>query len=148
MIRIRNKVSCCIVIILAVLLLVGCGKREKPKPIEGKYISVDGNSYILLENYKNGNAQSEKNKLMTESSDMIGTCELQFHNIDLSIIKNNIITMATTSYFQKHHLSKASQEEKDNVKNMLESNIDLDKQFAQNKAKVNYIYSTSEKNME
>lgn len=125
------------VLIISIVLLMGCGKKDVPKPISGKYISDDGNSYIMLENYKNG-----KYKGFNEE---IGYCELQFHNVDLSSFKQFGVMNSTGNYITNHKLENASKEEKNKIQEMYETNINMEKQFEANKAKFSFFYSSDEK---
>ena len=128
-----------LICMLGIILLncTSCGKKDVPKPIAGKYVSADGDSYIVVENYKSG--KSEK------FDEIIGCCDIQFTNVDLSSFSEFCVINGTGNYIVVNKLSGLSAEETEEIKKKFESNIDLNKQFIENKAEFGYFYSKDEK---
>ena len=120
-----------------IICFTGCSKKENNDPIDGKYISADGNSYIILTNYKD--VKSGK------FDEEIGRCNLQFFEIDLSPFSQFTILNGMGNYIMANKFTEISKEESDNIRNMFENKIDLDKQFKENKAEFSYFYSIDEK---
>ncbi len=135
----RRKIIVLLCVICIVFAnLVGCGKKDFPKPVSGKYVSVDGNSYIVIGEYSAG--KSEK------FDEVLGYCDIQFTNVDLSPFSEFSVINGTSVYIAINDLGgKLSSEEVKEIKKKFESNIDLNKQFVENKAKFGYFYSENEK---
>ncbi len=133
----KKKIINIFILYIIVLCMTGCGKEKVPKPVEGKYVSMDGSSYMVLSDYTD-----ERPK---DSEDVFGKCKLQFTNVDLSGFSEFCILNATSNYISVNKLSELSKEELDGIKKNFESNIDLKKQFMDNKAEFEYFYSEEEK---
>lgn len=131
-----------IVVLLCVVCLlcanfVGCGKKGVPKPVAGKYVSADGNSYIVLSNYK-----AEKSK---ESEDVIGYCDIQFSNVDLSTTLEYCVHISTSRYIEANKEKGLTEEDIEAVKKKFADDIDLQGQLIDNAAEFEYFYSETDK---
>lgn len=133
----KKKIINIIILYIIVLCMTSCGKEKVPKPVEGKYVSADGSSYIVLSDYTN---ESPK-----DSEDVFGKCRLQFTNVDLTAFAEFCILNATGNYISVNKLGNLSQEELAGVKKRFEDSIDLKKQFIDHKAEFEYFYSEEEK---
>lgn len=122
---------------LVVAYCVGCGVEEAPKPIAGKYISVDGNSYITLGEYSEGKSN--------EFDEIMGYCDAQFTNVDLSSFAEFCEFNGAGNYIVVNKLTGLTTEETAKIRERFRNNIDLNTQFVENKAKFGYFYSESEK---
>ena len=132
-----NKKMVRIFLIASVLLvLTGCGKKESPKPVEGKYVSLSGDSYIILSDY---NSESDK------KNDKIGECKLQFINVDLSNFYNYSVNNSCSNYISKNYPDGCTKDKINEIMDMYKEQIDLNKQFVENSAKFMYFYSETEK---
>lgn len=125
-----------IILLMMILCISGCGKEKPPKPIEGKYVSSNGNDYIILSNYV-----SKSNDL----NEKIGECDLKFTNVDLSGFYNFSVYNSASNYATRYFPDGCSEKEKDMLLEKYRKQIDLNKQFSENKAKFKYFYSTTEK---
>lgn len=123
-------------LIMLILGLSGCGKDKVPKPVEGRYVSLDGDSCIVLSNYS-----SQKN----EKDGQIGTCNLWFKDVDFSDFQNFSVQNSAINYKTKMYPEGCSDNEMDEIIKMFENQIDINKQFSENKALFTYFYSESEK---
>lgn len=133
----RKSIVLFCVICIVFLNLTGCGKKETPKPIAGKYVSVDGNSYIVLENYRDGKSG--------KFDGTIGHCDIQCTNVDLSYFSEFSIGNTAREYIRAIKRSGGSPEGYEETKKKFESNIDVNKQFIENKDEFEYFYSEYDK---
>lgn len=120
-----------------IVCCLGCGAEEIPKPIAGKYISTDGNSYIVLGEYSQG--KSDK------FDEIMGYCDAQFTNVDLSSFAEFCEFNGAGNYIMVNKLTGLTTEETAEIRKKFRNNIDLNAQFVENKAEFGYFYSESEK---
>ena len=125
-----------IILLMMFLCLSGCGKEKPPKPMEGKYVSSDGNSYIVLSDYVLKDNDINKK---------IGECNLKFTNVDLSAFYNFSVSNSASTYVTRYFPDGCSEEEKDDLIAQYKKQIDLNKQFSEKKANFQYFYSKTEK---
>lgn len=120
-----------LMILSLLFILTGCGeKTDKTTVKEGKYISVDGESYITVENYKKG--KSDK------FEEVIGYCDIQFHNVDMSAFEEFYLINNTANYVMLNYDGKATEEQRQEIREMLMERVDFKNQFEENKA--NYFF--------
>lgn len=120
-----------LLLVTFLFMITGCDeKTDKTTVKEGKYISVDGESYVTVENYIKG--KSEK------FEEVIGYCDIQFHNVDMSSFEEFYLANNTTNYIQINMDGKATEEQLHEVKEMLIKRVDFKKQFEENAA--NYFF--------
>lgn len=141
MYRLLEKCKKSMILMLCVIILcfTGCGNKEKtPKPINGKYVSADGESYIILSEYEHGRPKGA-------DADVFGKGSLQFTNVDLSTFSKYCIHNNTSNYIYLNKLGGLSVEEREEITKMFEDKIDLENQFMNNSAEFEYFYSEVEK---
>lgn len=131
-----KKIVVKLFLIMLIMGLSGCGKDKIPEPVEGKYVSLNGDSFIVLSDY-----ESQKN----EKDGQIGKCNLQFENVDFSDFQNFSVHNSAINYRTKKYPDGCSDNEMDEMIKMFENQIDVNKQFCENKALFTYFYSESEK---
>lgn len=117
-------------ILLTVFILVsltGCKKdKNKITVREGRYVSVDGESYITVTDYKNGKSD--------EFEEVTGYCDIQFCNVDMSTFIDFYLANNTGSYVAVNMGGKATEKELDEIRKMLLERVDFKAQFEDNKA--------------
>lgn len=127
--KVKAKIILLVLIIIN-LLLTGCGKEKDSKVVEGKYVSVDGESYIVVDEYKKGGSD--------EFEQVIGYCNIQFHNADLTSFEDFYLDNNTASYIAVNTNGHISDEQLKEIQDMLKVRVDFKKQFEDHKAKFFY----------
>lgn len=125
-----------ILLVIGVICITGCGKDKVPQPKEGRYVSADGNSSIILSDYV-----SDKG----DSGNAIGKCNIQFVNVDLSDFYAFAVNNSVANYVVKYFPDGCTEEEEAMLADQFENQIDIHKQFCENKAQFNYFYSDTNK---
>lgn len=139
--KVLNKCKKAKIIILCIIILcfTGCGNKENtPKPINGKYVSADGGSYIILSDYEHGRPKGA-------DADVFGKGNLQFINVDLSTFSEYCVYNNTSNYIYINKLAELGIEERDEITKMFEDKIDIHNQFMDNSAEFEFFYSEVDK---
>lgn len=128
----KYKKNIVYLLIVIAILITACGKKEEniPKPFEGKYIATDGSGYITVENYRNGSSE--------EFEEVVGLCDLQFFNVDLSGYEEFYLLNNATNYIAVNTEGGLTDEEVEEIMDMLRANVNFKKQFEENKATFSY----------
>ena len=136
----KFNLSICYGLILICICGVCSGCKNNSEVVEGKYVSVGKNkdSYITVTDYTN------------EDVAYLGECNLQFTNVDLSIFEDFAVNNAVSNYIGVNDLGEGMTEEEfeeefKKLKEKFASNIDLKKQFSDNKSLFEYGYNENEK---
>lgn len=129
----KKRLKMMIGLSVIVLCITGCEKEKVPTPLEGKYISKDGNSFIELSNYKS-NSSEEK----------IGECDIQFTNVDFSEFYDFTVNVTAANYIAVNYPDGCSKEERNDICEKIKSQMDMNKQFIDNPSKFEYFHSESE----
>ena len=127
--RIKRIIS---VLLVMLFMLTACNKQDVKMVIEdGKYVSVDKSSYIVVSDYKNGKSD--------EYDEIIGYCNIQFFNVDLSAFEEYYLANNTANYIAVNTEGNVSDERLKEIQDMLMDNVDFRKQFIDNKAEFFYF---------
>lgn len=118
-------------IIMINITITGCQNKKVSKVIEGKYISVDGESYIVVDDYKKGKSD--------EFDEVIGYCNIQLHNVDLTAFEDFYLSNNTANYLAVNTNGNVSDEQMKEIQDILKSRVDFKKQFEDNKAEFFYF---------
>lgn len=136
----KFNLSICYSLILICICGLCSGCKNNSEVVEGKYVSVGKNkdSYITVSDFTN------------EDVEYLGECNLQFTNVDLSIFKEYAVINATGNYVVEYDLRENMTEEEfkkefEKLKEKFASNIDLKKQFSDNKSLFEFGYDEYEK---
>ena len=133
----RRKIIYSILIAAMVTTFTGCGEKEKvPKPIEGLYVSADGESSLRLSDYSSQSDLGEN---------VYGKCSIQFQNVDLEAFENFAIYNSVSHYIFAKMQASCTDAERDEVIESYKSKIDVNNQFCDNKATFVYFYSEEDK---
>lgn len=125
-----------LMILSLLFIFTGCGKKaDKITVKEGKYISADGESYITVDNYIKG--KSDK------FEEVIGYCDIQFHNVDMSSFEEFYLASNTANYVTVNYNGDATEEQIQEIEDMLMERVDFENQFEENKA--NYFFFKDDK---
>ena len=124
-----RKITISLISVSIIIILSGCGQNDELK--EGKYSleNSNGQSYIALSDFSKDN------------SDYLGTCYLQFENVDLTTFEETSINNTFSNYVFENNLNNLSEKEQADLRNEFLSKIDLKKQFVDNKSLFEYGYS-------
>ncbi len=133
----KRKISLSICYGLVIVCICGIcsGCKNNSEVVEGKYVSVGKNkdSYITVTDYTE------------EDVEYLGECKIQFTNVDLSNYRDLAVNNATLNYAVVNDLTESiSDEELKELREQFSSNIELEKQYYDNKALFEYGYSEEE----
>lgn len=126
----NNKIYILSIIMIILTVLTGCGKENEPKVISGKYVAADGESYVVVDGYEKG--KSDK------FEEVIGYCNIQFFNVDLTSYEEFYLNNNTASYIAVNIEGSVSDDQIKEIQDMLKDRVDLKKQFEDNKARFFY----------
>lgn len=125
----KFNLSICYGLILVCICGLCSGCKNNSEVVEGKYVSVGKNkdSYITVSDFTN------------EDVAYLGECNLQFTNVDLSVFEDFAVNNAVANYIGVNNLGEdMTDEEYEKLKKKFASNIDLKKQFSDNKSLFEY----------
>lgn len=123
----KNRVFSILIYLIFLVALTGCQKTKNKITVkEGKYVSVDGDSYMTVENYKEGKSE--------EFEEVIGCCDIQFYNVDMTSFVDFYLANNTGNYVAVNMNGKATEEELKEIRKMLMERVDFVSQFEKNKS--------------